>query len=297
VNLGAAREETRNEYQNPDTGRDVHKSVSLKISQDLGKKADVDLTALTDIVSVFYDDEEENPKDRDRLNSRISMNFDYKPMAGIKTRLGGEYSQDKTVYIKAERSASNRSNRKYRLTGTYDLDTFYNTKLSQKYDISAVYAFYDFAEESNTLVRNSNVSTQYRVPLSRKLSVNLSHSYQFQDQGKYSEDGGRGLYARSTEKETHNMGVVCRYKPIKHVAIMVKQTYRIQRNWSFSEGRKTLDYETATSDISGRVNFNYNVGERTKFSLKLEQNRREGSNVSRAFKSYRNIEFEASHRF
>lgn len=117
VNLGGARDETRSEYGTPETGYDVHKSVSLKISQDLGPKADINLTALTDIMSVFYDDTEENPKDRDRLNSRVSMNLNYSPLAGVKTRLGGEYSEDKTIYISSERSAGNRTSSRYRLSG------------------------------------------------------------------------------------------------------------------------------------------------------------------------------------
>jgi hypothetical protein len=297
VNLGGTREETKSEYQNPDTGRDVHKSISFKISQDLGPKADIDLTALTDIVSVFYVDKEENPKDRDRLNSRISVNFDYRPSSRIKTRLGGEYSEDHTLYVLAERSASNRENRRYRLSGEYDLKTFYNTTLTQNYDISAVYAFYQYTEENNTLVRNSNVRTRYSIPLTSNINLNLNHNYQFQDQGKYSKKDGKGLYARSSEKETHSLGIVCKYTPIKHIDMVVRQTYRIQSNWSYNRGEKSLDYETVTSDISGRIKFSYNIGERTKFSLLLEQNRKEGSNVSQAFKNYRNIELEASHVF
>jgi hypothetical protein len=79
--------------------------------------------------------------------------------------------------------------------------------------------------------------------------------------------------------------------------MVVRQTYRIQRNWGYDDGQKSLDYITATTDISGRVNFDYSIGERSKISLKLEQNRKEGSNVNEKFKNYRNISFEASHAF
>jgi hypothetical protein len=133
--------------------------------------------------------------------------------------------------------------------------------------------------------------------VSRKVDLNVNHSYQFQDQGKYSEEGGKQLYARSSEKETHRMGLTCRYKPIKHVTVIIKQTYRVQRNWDYEDGEKSLDYEIETTDISGRVNFSYSIGDRTKVSLKFEQTRKEGSNVSEAFRSYNNIQFEASHTF
>lgn len=297
VNLGGAREVTRSEYETPDTGRDLHKSLSLKLSQDLGQKADMDLTALVDLVSVFYDDKEENPKDRDRLNSRVSSSLNYQPWDNVKTRLAGEFSEDKTIYIKEERSVNNRANRKYRLSGDYDITTYYNVTMSQNYDISAVYSSYEHNESNNTLVRNSNLTTQFKVQLTPKISINVNHRYQFQDQGNYSEEGGKRLYARSSEKDTHSMSLTCRYNPMKSVTVMAKQTYRIQRNWDYDNGEKSLDYEIATSDISGRINFSYKIGEQTKISLKIDQNLREGSNVNEAFKKYRNIELEASHAF
>jgi len=297
VNLGGTREITRSKYETPDTGSDIHKSLSFKLSQDLGQKADADLTALIDLVSVFYDDKEENPKDRDRLNSRISSSLSYQPWGNVKTRLAGEFSEDKTVYISEERSASNRTNRKYRLSGDFDITTYYSVTLSQNYDISAVYSSYDYDESGNTLVRNSNLTTQLRLPLTRKVRITINHRYQFQDQGGYSEEGGKRLYARSSEKETHSMGLACRYNPLKSVTITAQQTYRIQRNWAYDDGEKFLDYEISTSDISGRINFKYDIGEQTKISLRIDQNLREGSNVNEAFKKYRNIQLEASHKF
>jgi hypothetical protein len=297
VNLGGTREVTRSVYETPDTGLDIHKSLSLKVSQNLGKRADMDLTALVDLVSVYYDDKKENPKDRDRLNNRISSSLSYQPWGNLKTRLAGEISEDKTIYIRKERSINNRNNRKYRLSGNYDLVTFFDVTVSQSYDISALYSFYEYDESLNTLVRNSNVTTQFNLPISRKVSTNLSHRYQFQDQGNYSEEGGRKLYARSSEKETHTMSLTCKYSPVKPLSILVKQTYRIQRNWEYNKGQKNLDYEIASTEISGRISFSYSIGERTKFSLKVDQNLKEGSNVTEAFKNYRNIELEASHAF
>ncbi len=297
VNFGGAREVTRSEYKTVDTGRDLHKSLSLKISQDLGQKTNMDLTALVDLVSVFYDNKEENPKDRDRLNGRISSSLSHQPWENVTTRLAGEYSEDKTIYIRKERSINNRTNRKYRLSGDYDIKTFHDIKVSQKYDISAVYSSYEYDESGNTLVRNSNVITQFSVPLAPKVNMNISHNYQFQDQGNYSEKGGKRLYARSSEKETHTMSLTCKYTPVRAITVVAKQTYRIQRSWEYNKGEKSLAYEIATTDISGRINFSYAVGERTKISLKFDQNLREGSNVSKAFKNYRNVELEASHAF
>jgi hypothetical protein len=297
VNLGGTREETRSKYKTSDTGHDVHQSLTLRLAQDLGPKADLDLTTLTDLVSVFYDDKVENPKDRDRLNNRVSMGLSYAPLEWVKTKLAGEYSRDQTVYVRPERSANNRTDSRYRLSGDYDIQTFRKVTISQSYDISAVFSSYEYTKDSNTLVRNSNVTTQFLVPMSSNLSFNVGHNYQFQDQGKYSKRGGKGFYARSSEKETHSMSLACKYQPVRLINVVVKQTYRVQRTWTYAREQKSLDSELATSDISGRVNISYTIGDRTSISLKLEQNLKEGSNVSKAFRNYRNVELEASYAF
>jgi hypothetical protein len=295
VNLGAAREATRSEYLTPDTGRDLHKSLTLKLRQDLGSKVNLNLTALSDIVSVLYDNKEENPKDRDRVNNRLSVDLTYKPLDNITTTLGGDVSDDQTVYVKSERSASNRTTRRYRLTGSYDLRVFRGLGLSQNYDISALYTFFHYDDDN--LVRNSNISTRCKIALANHVDLNINHDYKFQDQGGYSEDGGSKLYARSADRESHVLSAVCRYKPVKAISLVVRHTYRIQRNWTYREGQKRLDYETETSEITGRMRFKYEFGDRTDLALTVEQNLKEGSTVNEAFRNYRNIQLEASHVF
>jgi hypothetical protein len=297
LNLGGKRDVNRNDYQTVETGDDVQKSVSLKLTQDLGQRADLNVTALSDMVSVFYDDKDENPKDRDRLNNRISLDIGYKPLGSVSTRLGGEFSEENLVYVKAASSANNRTTRKYIVSGNYRLSTVRSIEITQNYNISAVYTYYHFGESKNTLVRDSNVQTRFQVPVTGGLKLSLNHNYKFRDQGSYREEGSRRLYGKAAEKETQLFNIGCNYSLGKLFRIVVRQVYTLQRSWEYPEGEKVLDYETTTTEISGRVGFDYKFGDNTKISLTVEQNRKEGSRVGEAFKSYRNIEFEASHVF
>lgn len=297
VNLGGSREVTRSEYTTAETGDDVHQSLSLKLTQGIGSKADLTFTALTDMVSVFYDDKATNPKDRDRLSNRLNLDVSYSPRDNITTKLGGEFSEEQSVYVKAASSANNRTTRKYRLSGTYDIKKFYDMGISQTYDIAAVYTYYHFGESENTLVRNSNVQTRFRVPITWGLALTLQHDYKFQDQGSYRKEGSMRLYGRSAEKESHVLNIGVNYTLRKVLKISAKQVYRLQDSWRYEGGKKLLDYETASTEISGKVAFRYDIGEKTKISLAVQQNRKEGSRVNKAFKSYRNVEFEASHVF
>jgi hypothetical protein len=297
VNLGGGRETSRNMYATTDTGRDLHKSLTLKLTQDLGRKANLNLTALSDMTSVFYADKVQNDKDRDRLNNRVALDVDYKPLDAISTRLAAEYSDERTVYIMAANSGSNRTTRKFRVSGGYDVKTFGKVGLKQDYDISAIYTFYEYGKDRNTLVRNSNIRTRFNIPLRRALSLNVNHQYKFQDQGGYSEKGGQRLYARSAERETNILSIALRYTFLRYIKITVRNSYQIQRSWAYIQGKKELQYETPTTDLSGSIGFSYKFGDRTKVSLSFQQNRKEGSRVSEAFRKYRNIEFEASHVF
>jgi len=297
INVGGEREVTRSEYETEDTGDDVHKSLTFKLTQSLGQKVNFSLTALSDLVSIFYDDKEANPKDRDRQSNRVSFGIDYKPVKNISTKFGGEYSVEKSVYIKAASSANNRTSRKYRVSGSYKITTFRNIKITQNYDVSAIYTYYHFAESKNALVRNSNIKTRFSIPITSRLKADFTHTYKYQDQGSFYEDQGGRYYNPSTETESHSLNLGINYRLTKKLKIVVRQRYFLQRNWRYKDGNKQLDYETTTTEIMGRLAFSYEIGTRTRVSFKMDQNFKEGERVNEAFRNYRNIEFEASHVF
>jgi hypothetical protein len=296
-NLGGGREVTRSEYTTANTGDDIHSSLSLKLSQNLGPKADLSMTALSDMVSVFYDDKIATPKDRDRLSNRVSMDLNYDPLEKIAMKLGGEFSEEQSVYVRAAASANNNTTRKYRVSGRYSVKTFRNIDITQTYDLSAIFTYYHFGESKNTLVRSSNVQTRFAVPVYRGLKTSFNHSYKFQDQGGYLNLGGRRSYNRSAETETHTLRLGCDYKLGKFLTLAVNQSYFMQQSWDYEDGEKVLDYERVRTDITGKMVFKYDVGEKTKISLSIQQNNKEGTTVNKDFKSYRNIELEASHVF
>jgi hypothetical protein len=169
--------------------------------------------------------------------------------------------------------------------------------VTQNYDISAVYTFYHFGDSQNTLVRNSNVQTRFGIPIARGFRVDLHHNYKFQDQGSYREEGGRRFYGRSAESEAHVFGIGCNYRLGQYIKIAVNQSYYLQQSWDYDDGEKTLDYERVTTEISGKMIFKYDIGEKTKVSLSVQQNEKDGTAVNEAFRSYRNVELEASHVF
>jgi hypothetical protein len=183
------------------------------------------------------------------------------------------------------------------VSGKLNIRILGDIRVGQDYDVSAVYTYYHFGESKNNLVRNSNVVTGLNIKAIRDLKVLLLHTYKFQDQGSYREDDGGRYYGRAAERETHILSINCRYSLGSHIKFVVKHAYQIMHNWRYRGGEKQLDSKTVTDEISGRVSFDYDFGSGTSISLSVEQNEKEGSRVSEAFRSYRNIEFKASHIF
>jgi hypothetical protein len=297
INLGGQRETSRDEYITSDTANNLHKSLSLKMSQNLGAKTDLSLTALSDLTSVFYDNKQANPTDRDHLNNRISLDASFRPYANVTTRFGSEFSEEQSIYVRPEQSANNRRATRYRVSGSYDVKTLYDIGITQTYDIGAVYTLYTYAKSNNSLVRNSNISTTFRIPVAPGLGLNLDHAYKFQDQGSYSERGREKGYSRSAENVSNAFAIGLNYRMFRRLNLTVRQSYYLQTNWNYENGKKVLYYNTQSTELSGRVGFKYDFTDRTKFSFSLEQDRNEGNRVGAAFRKYWNVELEASHVF
>ncbi|MFZ1945987.1 MAG: hypothetical protein WAW06_00385 [bacterium] len=299
INLTGAREVSRDEYRTAsETGDNVHKSLTAKLSQDLGRKADLTLSAISDLTRVAYDDKDKNPKDRDRLSNRVSLDLTYLPYESVSTRLGSEFSQEQSVYVKAAASANNKTTTRYRVTGSYDLKTVREIKVSQTYEIGAVYGVYEFEEEkdNNSLIRNSNISTDFKVPITPGVVLNIDHTYRYQDQGSYDERGGRGSYGRSAGNQSNTLAIGTAYT-IGKIRLSMRQAYYFQDNWDYDDGKKVFKSGNRSVEISGRAGFKYSFKDRTNFAFSVEQTRKEGTNVGAANKKFWNMELEASHVF
>jgi hypothetical protein len=297
LSLGGKWTGTRSVYVTADTGDNIQKSLSMKYAQKMGPKADLSFSALSDLTVVAYDDKAANPKDRDMLNNRFRLNIGYKVRPRITLTVGGQYADEKSVYTQSERSASNRDTEKYRVSGSYDIQTWRNIGINQRYDISSVFTDYHFNDSKNTLVRNSSISTSINLKVVSNLRLNVVHNYKSQDQGSYMKEGGRRLYALAAESESHLLSLAVIYKVGKYLTFRVRQGFYVDTRWRYQDGVKLLDYHVRNTDISGRVGLNYPINDRSKLNFHLEHNRKEGDRVNRAFKEYWNAEVRASHVF
>jgi hypothetical protein len=297
VSLGGEREISRERFATPDTDRNLHKSLNFKLAQNLGSKADMEFTALSDLISVFYDSTDANPRDRDRLSNRVAVDVKYRPFTWATTALGSEVSGDRTIYVKPQQSANNRNATRYRVYGNYNLTTWYDISIIQNYDIGATYTLYQYVPSNGSLIRNSNINTSFRIPVAPELNLNLDHTYKLQDQGSYVRQGHKRLYGRTAQSVSNSFAITMNYTLMRRLNLIIRQAYYLQSTWAYTGSRKYLRSSIETSEISGRLGFKHQIGERSRISCSVERSWNEGSAISAAFRRYWNLEIEASHVF
>lgn len=297
LNLGGKWSDVRSEYVTADTGNNIQKSLSLKYAQKLGPKVDLSFTALSDLAVTDYDDDTANPKDRDLLTNRFRLDLGYKLRPRIKISLGGEFSDETSVYTESKQSANNKDSERYRMTGAYDIKTWKIITLNQRYEISSVFTDYHYDETRSTLVRNSNINTSVNVNVVRSLGINIRHNYKYQDQGSYRKEGGERFYGRAVESESHLLSIAVNYKIGKYLNFRIRQGFFTNTRWTYENGPKELDYVVQNTDISGRVGFNFKISDVSEVAFHVEHNRKEGDRVNEAFRKYWNAEISAKHIF
>jgi hypothetical protein len=297
LSLGGKWADARSVYVTPDTGNNIQKSLSFKYSQKMGPKADLSFSALSDLTVTDYDNKLVNPKDRDLLTNRYRVDLGYKLRPRISLTLGGEFSDERSVYTQSKQSANNKNAERYRVTGSYDIKTWKNITVNQRYEISSVFTDYHYDEARSTLVRNSNITTSVDLKIVRSLGLNVRHNFKYQDQGSYRKENGQRLYGRAMESESHLLSIAVNYRIGKVVNFRIRHGFFTDTRWTYENGPKELDYVVQNTDISGRVGFNYKINNTSEFAFHVEHNRKEGDRVNEAFRNYWNAEIRAKHIF
>lgn len=297
LSFGGKWGDTRSVYITADTGNNIQKSLSLKYAQKIGPKADFNFSVLSDLATIVYDNKIANPKDRDMLSNRFRADFGYKLRQRVNITLGGEVSNERSVYTQSERSFNNKDAERYRVSGSYDIKTWKNIGINQRYEISSVFTDYHFDDTRNTLVRSSNINTSVNLKIVSSLGLVVRHNFKYQDQGGYRREGGRRFYSQAAESESHLLSMAVNYRVGRYLTFRIRQGFFTDTRWRYEDGLKILDYVVRNTDISGRVGFNYKINDTSELAFNLEHNRKEGDRVNEAFREYWNAEIRAKHIF
>jgi hypothetical protein len=151
-------------------------------------------TAEGRLTQSFYDDAR---LDRDELWWLLDGAVGYRPISALDTKLRAQYQQRKVINIASTSSINNNTQNTYKVEAEVNYQVTPVVRASQRYTMTADYAFYDFNENNNGLVRTTEVRTNVTSTVGSKVNLALEHDYRFKDNGSYVRSGTTGIRAYS----------------------------------------------------------------------------------------------------
>lgn len=288
----------RNDYFDAQTGRNFSNTLTMTLAHVFREGLDATLRGRMNLLSVHYDDFENNDQDRDLFDREATLTVNYKARTDITTGLTVKVREDQLIYIRTSRTGDNKTTQKYAIEPFIRKAFTPSLSASQRYQLSADYTFYDYDKDANFLIRNMSITTNLDWKPFSPLNLGLEHSWRGQDEGSYVEDefGVEG-YGRNSEREDHRLGLALNYKIANLVSIEVKQSLSIQDKWRITEDGRTRVWDKFDTSILGRASTEYSLPDGTTLNVSVARTQREATSISERQRKVWNISANISRTF
>ena len=280
----------RNEYFDVQTGRNHSNSLSLSLTQQFREGLDVSLRARVNLLSVQYDDIENNDQDRDLYDQEATLTLNYKMRRDITTGLTVKVKEDQLIYIRRSRTGDNKTTQKYAIEPFIRKTFTPRFSASQKYQLSADYTFYTFDNDANFLIRNMSITTSMNWKPFDPLDLGMEHTWRGQDEGSYVEDAlGIEGYGKNSERKDHKLGLTIKYKIADLISIEVRQSLSVQDKWKFTDDGKVPVWDKYDANIVGRASTEYTLTDGTTLNVSVARTHRDATSISERQREVWNI--------
>ncbi|MCC7143249.1 MAG: hypothetical protein IT349_14210 [Candidatus Eisenbacteria bacterium] len=210
-------------------------------------------------------------QDRDELRWSGNGTLNYKPQGSkFSGRITFDRTETNTINIAAERSIGNATDTNYSISANYDYKLSPNVTFNQKYLLSAAYSVFDFREDSNRLVRSTQVTTGLNSRLGERATLKLEHRYTFKDLGSYVRlvQTDPRTYAKSNEENNQHLFVETRYEAMQGFEFHGSQKFEVRESTTLASGKVT---RTERLDLLSGVSLDHQFS--TLFSVRASVDR------------------------
>jgi hypothetical protein len=254
-----SRQKNRDKRLSRDSGLEDQQNLGGSASFKLGSRTNFVLRGNMTLFSHFYDDPDYE-LDRDLYGLNGGFSVTHKLNEKISMKLDGSYNESQDVYIKGSRSSQNKTAESYNLNPSYGFKVNEWLKLEQKFALMANYTFYHFDDDQNALIRYVKMNTSADLKPFQKLTVKVSHSYSYYDQGSYTKDEtGIERFGRTGENVEQDMDIKVTYKPSDKISLGASQRLSIDRRWSFNSETNSMEFQRQNLDTSFSADISLNL--------------------------------------
>ncbi|MCD4690532.1 hypothetical protein K8S17_03640 [bacterium] len=274
-------EKNRNEHFNFQTGDTYHDSFGASVTRSFGPRLDASFRGSVALLSYHYDDAEANDQDRDLYDQEASLTLTYKPRNDITAGLFMRVKENHLIYIRTSRTGDNKKANAYGIRPSIRKSFGPRVSIKQTYELSADYTFYTYNRNSNFLIRNFVVTTDFEWKPLSGVNTTLTHKYRGQDEGSYVEgDDGIERYGKNSERDDHSLTVSVRYTLFDMINIEVKHGYSVRWKWIIEGETRRLSWEKFDSDISGKASMSHDLPDGAKIRVSVSRTLRDASNIT-----------------
>ncbi len=221
---------------------ETRKRASIALQHSFKPTFRVDFNATTQISQSFYVKYDENPRDRDQLDTSANLKIASEPFKKVSADITLGYTSTQFINIDASQSRSNRTRDLYELRPGYTYRINDRLSVSQTYGLLIEFSDYVFTAEDNFLDRNITLNNVVTYKPTRRLMTRMDYGLYVHDKGSYLPVGPNGEELLDVEREDRRDRMVLRvnYNMTKNVDVFAENTYSRFRDRTVSSGQETL---------------------------------------------------------
>jgi hypothetical protein len=195
--------------------------------------------AIFSVTCYSSDQEHSFFSDRDRIMRLYGFGISHRLNPCLALRIDGSYRDFHQTYVSGVLSANNNHNTIYVVRPQVDWRLFPWFTISNSFLLHANYIWYDYEKETeserNTLFRRAWWTSEYRVIVSRRLTLTPSYTYKYEDFGQLL---WRDQWVQKTNwyRRAHLPLLEFSYRPWRTLRIDPGVSYEWKKSWEFAAG-------------------------------------------------------------
>lgn len=231
--------------------------VAVTLHQALSKTFSVDLSGSSQLTQSFYIKYEDNPRDRDQVDTNLKLRITSAPFNRVSADIGIGYSNTEVVNIDSLQSSDNRVEELWELRPSFTVHVTPRFAISQTYGLSFEYTDYTFDEDQNLLDRNINFTNTFFYSPMTKVDLLFEYALFLHDNGSYLPDPVTGVryYEKASEDRRDRSRIRVDYNVLyrKVDTRLGSMSFFAEHLYSRLEGWIPGDFENRTTTTDGQI--------------------------------------------
>ncbi len=174
--------------------------------------------------------------DRDRIMELFKMGAKHRMSPHLTVRIDGSYRDFHQTYVSGALSANNNHSEVYVVQPSVEIRPYRWLSIVNRFLLHANYIWYDYeknvSSERNTLFRRASWISDYNIKVSRRLTLQPSYTYKFEDFGQLL---WRDQWVQRTnwDRKAHLPALEFSYRLFRAVELNPGVSYEWKKSWEF----------------------------------------------------------------